>query len=188
MGVASSSERLSLSYRPGTLFFLLLKGFSMCLTLEVTASPPRSSTGLIACCFETCRMKPGRGRALRYMGSSKYLKAPFRSSAEEPSPSVDIRGPASAAMRALAASSSASRLSLAATPSYQVSIASSGRSGKHSLGSTFGKMPPDAGSTTSYFWTARCRNGTCSSGPNSNCIVCHVTKPCLLSAGMVGLP
>ncbi|KAH3946790.1 hypothetical protein HBI24_225540 [Parastagonospora nodorum] len=104
---------------------------------------------------------------------------------EEPSPSVEIRGPASAAMCALAASSSASLLSLVATPSYQVSIASSGLSGKHSLGSTLGKRPPDAGSTTSYFSTARCKKGTCSSGPNSSCIVCHVTKPCFLSAVLV---
>jgi hypothetical protein len=166
------------------LFFLPLKGFSMCLTLEVTASAP---IGKIASCLETCRMKPGLGRVLRYIGSSKYLKAPLRSSAEEPSPSVDVRGPASAAMRALAASSSASLLSLAATPSYQVSIASSGLSGKHSLGSTLGKMLPDSGSTTLYFSTALCRNGTCSSGPSSNCIVCHVTNPCFLSAGIVGV-
>lgn len=162
----------------------------MCLTRDVTALPPLSSIGLIACCFETCRMKPGRGRALRYMGSSKYLNAPFLSSADDPpSPavSIDVRGPGSAAMLALVASSSASLFSLAATPSYHVSMASSGLSGKHCFGSTLGNTPPVCGSTTSYFSTAFCKNGTCSSGPRSNWIVCHVTKPCFFSAGTVGL-
>lgn len=188
MGVASSSMELSLSYCPGILFFRPPNGFNMCRTRDVIALP-WSSTGRVDC-LETCRIKVGLGLLLRYMGSSKYLYAPFLSSADEPSPdwSVEIRGPGSSLTRVVLASSSASLFSLVATPSYQVSIASSGLSGKHSLGKIFGNSPPVSGSMTVYFSTALCMKGTCSSGPSSSCIVCHVTKPCFFSAGIVGGP
>ena len=143
----------------------------------------------MACCLETWRIKVGLGRPFLYMGSSKYLNAPLLSSADELSPerSVEMRGPGSAAMCSLAASSSASFFSRAATLSYHVSIASSGLSGKHCLGSALGNRPPVSGSTTSYCATVFCRIGTCSSGPRSSCIVCHITKPSFFNAGMVGL-
>lgn len=131
-------------------------------------------------------MKPGLSLALRYIGSSKYLNAPVFSSADDPSPdkSAELRG--SSSTRAPFASTSASRLNLAATPSYHSSIASSGLSGKHLLGSILRKTSFVSGSITSNFSTDFCSRGTCSCGPSSNCIVCHVTKPCFLSAGTAG--
>jgi hypothetical protein len=182
IGVASSSEKLSSSYRPGGRLRRLLHGLSMCLTLAIGpwSLPAR------ACSFETWRINVGLGLVLRYIGSSKYLNAPLFSSADDPSPdrSAELRG--SSSTRDPFASASASLLSLAATPSYHSSIASSGLSGKQVLGSILRKTWFVSGSTTSNFSTDFCRNGTCSCGPSSSCIVCHVTKPCFLSAGMPG--
>ena len=62
----------------------------------------------------------------------------------------------------------------------------SGSQGRASFGRNVGKKCPSAGLTISNRFTASCKNGTCSRGSSNSCTVCHLTKPCGVSAGMAG--
>jgi len=89
------------------------------------------------------------------------------------------RGPSSSSGVARCRSFSAQEL-------CHLSISASGFWGKASFGSSTGNNSPVSGFVSAQFRTAYCMNGTCSSGPRSISIDCHLTKPFVVSAGIEG--